>query len=35
MGHEDIGTTLDIYAEITDMKKQEAFKAVTVNGEIF
>lgn len=26
MGHSDIGTTMNIYAEATENKKQEAFK---------
>lgn len=35
MGHADIETTMDVYAEVTDMRKQEAFKIATVKGEIF
>lgn len=35
MGHADIETTMDVYAEVTDMRKQEAFKVATVKGEIF
>lgn len=35
MGHADIETTMDIYAEVTDMRKQEAFKVATLKGEIF
>lgn len=35
MGHEDIETTMNIYAEITDMRKKEAFKVMTMAGEIF
>ena len=35
MGHADIETTMDVYAEITDMRKQEAFKVATAKGDIF
>ena len=31
MGHADIETTMDIYAEITDMRKKEAFNTATEN----
>lgn len=26
MGHSDISTTMNVYAEVTENKKQEAFK---------
>ncbi len=35
MGHADIETTMDIYAEITDMRKKKAFEIATENGTIF
>ena len=35
MGHADIETTMDIYAEITEMRKKKAFEIVTEKGEIF
>ncbi len=35
MGHANIETTLDIYAEVTDMKKTEAFENLSRNLHIF
>ena len=35
MGHADISTTMDIYAEATDVKKKEAIKALENNSDIF
>ena len=35
MGHADIQTTLDIYAEPTDTLKQEAIKALQDGMDIF
>ena len=35
MGHADIKTTMDVYAEITDMKKTEAFENLSRNMNIF
>lgn len=35
MGHADIETTMDIYAEITEMRKKKAFEIATEKGEIF
>ena len=35
MGHTDISTTMDIYAEATDVKKKEAIKALENNSDIF
>ncbi len=32
MGHKDIQTTLDIYAEVSDQKKKEAFKSLNGNS---
>ena len=28
MGHSDIGTTMNIYAEVTEKKKQESFRSL-------
>lgn len=35
MGHADIETTMDIYAEATESKKKEAMKALENNSDIF
>ncbi|HKM33569.1 MAG TPA: site-specific integrase [Lachnospiraceae bacterium] len=35
MGHANIETTMDIYAEATELKKQEAMKALEKNSDIF
>ena len=35
MGHRNIETTMDIYAEATDVKKKEAIKALENNSDIF
>lgn len=35
MGHASIETTMDIYAEATELKKQEAIKALENNNDIF
>ena len=35
MGHANIETTMDIYAEATDTKKKEAIKALEKNSDIF
>lgn len=35
MGHKDIQTTLNIYAEITDQKKKEIFRELDNKGDIF
>ena len=35
MGHANIETTMDIYAEATELKKQEAIKALESNSTIF
>ena len=35
MGHANIETTLDIYAEVTDMKKTEAIESLSRNLHIF
>ena len=35
MGHANIETTMDIYAEATDVKKKEAIKALENNSDIF
>lgn len=35
MGHANIETTMDIYAEATDVKKKEAIKALKNNSDIF
>ena len=34
MGHKDIQTTLDIYAEVSEQKKQDAFKKLNDNDVI-
>ena len=35
MGHANIETTMDIYAEVTDMKKQEAIQNLSRNLDVF
>jgi integrase len=35
MGHANIETTMDIYAEATELKKREAIKALEKNSDIF
>lgn len=35
MGHKDIQTTMNIYAEVTEQKKKEIFKDLEKKGEIF
>ena len=35
MGHSDIKTTLDIYAEATDVMRQEAIKALQDGTDLF
>ena len=35
MGHADIQTTYDIYAEVTDLKKKESFENLAKNLKIF
>ncbi|MCH5255762.1 MAG: site-specific integrase [Lachnospiraceae bacterium] len=35
MGHANIETTMDVYAEATDLKKREAIKALEKNSDIF
>lgn len=35
MGHANIETTMDIYAEATELRKQEAMKALENNSDIF
>lgn len=35
MGHADINTTMDIYAEVTEMKKKEAMENLSKNLRIF
>ena len=35
MGHADIQTTYDIYADVTDMKKKESFENLAKNMKIF
>ncbi len=35
MGHANIETTMDIYAEATDLKKREAIRALEKNSDIF
>ena len=35
MGHKDIQTTMDIYAEATEEKKQETFEHLTATMDIF
>ena len=32
MGHKDIQTTLDIYAEVSEAKRQEVFKELNDNN---
>jgi integrase len=34
MGHKDIQTTLDIYAEVSEKKRQEVFKELNNNDII-
>lgn len=35
MGHKNIETTLDIYAEATEKKKQESFENLATKLDIF
>ena len=35
MGHKDIQTTMDIYAEATEEKKQESFERLAATLDIF
>ena len=35
MGHKDISTTLDIYAEVTEARKREAIDKLSENMDIF
>lgn len=35
MGHADINTTMNIYAEVTEIKKQEAMENFSKNLKIF
>lgn len=35
MGHADITTTMDIYAEVSEMKKQEAISELSNKYDIF
>ena len=35
MGHANIETTMDIYAEVTDAKKKEAIENLSHNLDIF
>lgn len=35
MGHADITTTMDIYAEVSEMKKQEAIRELSNKYDIF
>ena len=35
MGHANIETTMDIYAKVTDMKKQEAIQNLSRNLDVF
>ena len=35
MGHANIKMTMDIYAEVTDMKKQEAIQNLSRNLDVF
>ena len=35
MGHKDIQTTMDIYAEATEEKKQESFERLVATLDIF
>lgn len=34
MGHKNIETTMDIYAEATDHKKEEAFETLTLAAKL-
>lgn len=35
MGHADISTTMDIYAEVTDKKKKDAFEELSLKVDLF
>jgi len=35
MGHRNIETTMDIYAEATDKKKKESFENLSVKLDVF
>lgn len=35
MGHKDIQTTMDVYAEATEQKKQESFESLAAKLDIF
>jgi integrase len=35
MGHKDIQTTVDIYAEATEKKKQETFEHLAATMDVF
>ena len=35
MGHKDIKTTMDIYAEATEEKKQESFERLAATSNVF
>ena len=35
MGHKDIQTTMDIYAEATEEKKQESFERLALKMDVF
>ena len=35
MGHKDIQTTMDIYAEATEEKKQESFERLATTLDVF
>ena len=35
MGHKDIQTTMDIYAEATEEKKQETFERLASKMDVF
>ena len=35
MGHASIETTMDIYAEVTDMTKKEAIDNLSANLDVF
>ena len=35
MGHKDIQTTMDIYAEATEKKKQETFEHLATTMDVF
>jgi integrase len=35
MGHANIETTMDIYAEVTDMKKTESMKNLAQKYDVF